>query len=134
MREASDLPGRFRLGDVLWTQDGQRLTIREVGGTPQRPILAFAELRSREEAENLRGASLWADRLETHDDVVLVADLVGRDVVDQSGTARGRVIAVEANPASELMVLDSGALVPTVFIVGLDDVILVEAPQGLFDL
>ena len=40
------------------------------------------------------------------------------------------------NPANDLLVLDTGALVPVVFIVGTpsDGVLTVDTPDGLFDL
>ena len=44
--------------------------------------------------------------------------------------------AVQDNPASDLLVLDTGALVPLRFVVGRDPAgrLLVEVPAGLFDL
>ena len=43
--------------------------------------------------------------------------------------------AVEANPAHDLLVLDSGALVPMVFVVEQrDGVVVIDPPDGLFDL
>ena len=42
---------------------------------------------------------------------------------------------VEVNPASDLLVLDGGALVPLRFVVSTDDgVVTVDPPDGLFDL
>ncbi len=42
--------------------------------------------------------------------------------------------AVEANPASDLLVLDSGALVPLTFVVASEPgKLTVDAPPGLFD-
>jgi 16S rRNA processing protein RimM len=47
----------------------------------------------------------------------------------------GRVTAVEANPAHDLLVLDGGALVPMVFVVEQrDGVVVIDPPDGLFDL
>jgi len=60
---------------------------------------------------------------------------VGCDVVDVEGTRRGRCVAVIANPASDLLELDTGALVPSTFVVDTDDtVITVDVPDGLFEL
>jgi 16S rRNA processing protein RimM len=51
------------------------------------------------------------------------------------GVVHGLVVAVQANPASELMVLDTDALVPTLFITEVQvDRVTIEAPEGLFDL
>ena len=63
--------------------------------------------------------------------------MVGRAVLTSSTS---RVVeAVEANPASDLLVLDTGALVPLVFVVGqatgADGVVVtIDPPAGLLDL
>jgi 16S rRNA processing protein RimM len=69
-----------------------------------------------------------------------VHELVGALVRDIGPSAQGevgRVAAVEANPASDLLVLESGALIPTRFVVRLDaaaHVVEVELPEGLLEL
>ena len=58
------------------------------------------------------------------------ADVVG---VDQQ--AYGRCVAVVANPAHDLLELESGALVPVVFIVDATaGLVTIDPPEGLFDL
>ena len=55
--------------------------------------------------------------------------------VEVDGTERGVVTAVEANPASDLLVLDTGHLVPLRFVVARDDGrVTIDPPAGLFDL
>ena len=62
-------------------------------------------------------------------------ELIGSPVVDTAGNALGRVVGIEANPAHDLLVLDTDALVPMVFVVErIDDVIVVDPPAGLFEL
>ena len=53
-----------------------------------------------------------------------------------AGRPLGTVEAVEANPASDLMVLDDGALIPLAFVVsaGRGQAITVDVPDGLVDL
>ena len=100
-------------------------------------VVGFAGVSSREAAEALAGAVLHAEALEDTDpDDLWVHELVGSTVVEADGTQRGRIDAVQENPASDLLVLDSGALVPLRFVVGRDDDgrIVVEVPVGLFDL
>ena len=104
---------------------------------PHRFVVGFAGVSSREAAEALAGAVLHAEALEDTDpDDLWVHELVGSTVVEADGTQRGRIDAVQENPASDLLVLDSGALVPLRFVVGRDDDgrIVVEVPVGLFDL
>jgi 16S rRNA processing protein RimM len=44
------------------------------------------------------------------------------------------VCAVEANPASDLLVLEDGALVPVRFVTGFSDgILVVDVPEGLFE-
>lgn len=70
------------------------------------------------------------------DDVLWVHELVGVTVRSVDGVDRGVVTAVQANPAADLLVLDSGALVPVVFVVSgpEDGEVLVDVPDGLFEL
>ena len=65
-----------------------------------------------------------------------VHELIGAEVRDRAGRALGRVVAVEANPAHDLLVLDGGALVPMVFVVEHDATVrvVVDLPDGLLDL
>jgi len=51
-----------------------------------------------------------------------------------SGRSHGHVASVEANPASDLLVLESGALVPLVFVVGRElGRLVVDPPAGLLE-
>ena len=52
------------------------------------------------------------------------------------GSAVGTVESVQANPGSDLLVLDGGALVPVVFVVERrdDGAVVVDLPEGLLDL
>ncbi len=95
-------------------------------------LVRFAGVGSREEAESLVGATLRAEPLAgAEGSVGPRTDRCGsgRPV----GEATGMVAAVEANPASDLLVLDSGALVPLRFVVAAEPGRLtVDAPAGLF--
>jgi 16S rRNA processing protein RimM len=54
---------------------------------------------------------------------------------DSTGSQVGTVVAVEANPASDLLVLDGGALVPMCFVTEKQAVRLtVDLPPGLLEL
>ena len=104
---------------------------RPAGG---RWVVCFAGVGTREAAEELRGAPLRAQPLPGQKGL-WVHELIGASVADVSGAAQGRVVAVEANPASDLLVLDSGALVPLRFVVdATPGRLVVDAPPGLFEL
>ena len=63
-------------------------------------------------------------------------ELIGAEVRTPDGRAWGAVTAVEANPASDLLVLPGGRLVPTVFVVdesGLPAVVVIDPPAGLLE-
>jgi 16S rRNA processing protein RimM len=99
-------------------------------------LVRFEGIDDRTAAESLRGCVLHADQLPARDgDELWVHDLVGAEVVDRAGTGLGRVAAVEANPAHDLLVLDSGPLVPVTFVVEHEPGrIVVEVPDGLLEL
>jgi 16S rRNA processing protein RimM len=82
----------------------------------------------------MTGAELLAEPVDDPD-ALWVHDLIGCRVVEVDGTERGRCVAVVANPASDLLELDSTALVPVTFVVScVDGVITIDPPAGLFEL
>jgi 16S rRNA processing protein RimM len=132
-------PERVAPGAVLGLADGRSLSVERSGrlggpGGRDRFIVAFAGIADRPGADRLRALTLYAPPLE-EDDTLWVHALIGAEVVDAAGVRRGRVEAVEENPASDLLVLDTGALVPLRFVVAHDaGRVTVETPEGLFDL
>jgi 16S rRNA processing protein RimM len=65
-----------------------------------------------------------------------VHELIGAAVRDVDGTELGLVRAVEANPASDLLVLESGGLIPLRFVTEHDmaaGLLVVDIPEGLLD-
>jgi 16S rRNA processing protein RimM len=98
-----------------------------------RYLVTFDGVTDRSGAERLRNAILYGEPVDPGDDI-FVHELIGAVVVDTGGVNRGVVTAVEANPASDLLVLESGALVPMRFVTSLEDgVVTVEVPEGLFE-
>jgi 16S rRNA processing protein RimM len=132
---------RMAPGSVLDTSIGA-VVVRHAQRLPgpvtdlhgQRYLVSFAGISDRDSAEELKGAVLRAEPV-ADTDALWVHELIGADVVDPVGAHLGRVTAVQANPASDLLVLDSGALVPLRFVVGGEPGrVIVDAPPGLFDL
>ncbi len=129
---STNRPERVAKGAVLQTDQGP-LTITASRPHQNRHIVRFAGVDTREEAEALHGAILSAEPLDDPD-ALWVHELIGAVVVDQHGTAHGTVTSVELNPASDLLVLDDGGLVPLTFVVGqAEGRIEVEVPAGLLD-
>jgi 16S rRNA processing protein RimM len=100
--------------------------------------VTFEGVNSLEAADALRGVVLRAEPMDDPDDpdALWVHELVGAVVVDTSGAVVGRVEDVLDNPASDLLALDGGALVPLRFVVGWDDghQLVIDPPAGLLDL
>ncbi|MEY2477107.1 MAG: rRNA processing protein RimM [Actinomycetota bacterium] len=98
-------------------------------------IVAFEGVTTREAADALRGRVLRAEPIDDDPDALWVHELIGASVTDTAGAELGTVTAVEANPASDLLVLDSGGLVPLRFVVDHGEgQVVVDPPAGLFDL
>lgn len=130
----TDVAARVAPGSVLTTDRGP-LEVVASRAHQRRYIVAFAGVQDREGSEALRGTVLRAEPVDDPD-ALWVHDLIGRRVVDVSGRERGTVVAVQANPASDLLVLDSDALVPVRFVVEAAPAgdVVVDPPEGLFDL
>jgi 16S rRNA processing protein RimM len=131
----SNQPARFDVGSQLWLDE------RPVTVTTSRPskgafIVRFAGVDDRNAAESLRNALLTGEPLgAAPEGEVWVHEVIGLPVRDRGGRTLGSVVAVEANPAHDLLVLDEGALIPMVFVVEqLDDALVVDVPDGLLDL
>lgn len=123
---------RMAAGTVLSTPAGP-LTVEESTPHLGRWIVFFAGVRSREDAEALRGVVLSAEPIDDPDEL-WVHELVGAEVVGIDDRAYGTVAAVEANPASDLLVLDGGGLVPLRFVVShAAGRIVIDPPEGLLD-
>ena len=106
------------------------------GAGSDRYIVTFAESADRAAAERLRGVELSAEGLD-QPGTLWVHELVGAVVRDADGSELGIVAAVEANPASDLMVLESGGLIPVHFVTAHDagaGTVDVDTPEGLLDL
>lgn len=114
--------------------EGLWLTVVSSRPSSGRFIVRFAEIESRDDAERMTGTILRAYPLEDPD-ALWVHEMIGSTVIDVDGRQWGKCIAVVANPASDLLELDTGALVPTVFIVeSAGEAIVIDPPEGLFEL
>ena len=124
---------RLAPGSVLSSDRGQ---FEVLTATPHqgRWIVAFAGVEDRNAAETYRGVVLSAEPMEDDDDTLWVHELVGAEVVDLAGKSYGPVEAVEANPASDLLVLSGERLVPLVFVVvRAPGRVVIDPPPGLLD-
>ena len=125
-------------GAVLTTKDGRALTVRYATSHQGKWIVAFEGVTDRTTAESLHATPLFAEPIDDPD-TLFVHDLIGSTVVDATtADVLGTVESVEANPASDLLVLagtGGQGLIPVRFVVGRDDQgrLRVEVPAGLLD-
>lgn len=128
---------RLAPGSVLRLDGAAGREVTVVSAVPyqHRWLVAFDGVYDRNGSEAISHRDLYAEPIEDPD-ALFVHDLIGRAIRDQTGAHRGVVTAIEANPASDLLVLDTGALVPLRFVVSTatPGVITVDVPDGLFDL
>jgi 16S rRNA processing protein RimM len=126
---------RLAPGAVLEDRTGRPFTVEASRPHQGRFIVRFAGVDDRSGAEGVRGTVLFAEPVADPDEL-FVHELIGASVVTAEGDAIGIIAGVEANPASDLLVLDSGVLVPAVFIVERDagGRIVVDLPDGLLEL
>jgi len=135
VRFTSNRPERYAPGAVLHA--GDRVLVVETARPHRGAMLVqFEDVSDRTEAERLQGQVLTADPLPaegTLDEHELwVHEVIGARVVDRGGRAVGEVVAVEANPAHDLLVLGDGTLVPVVFVVEQrPGEIVIDPPAGL---
>ncbi len=129
----TDREDRLAVGSRLWARGEWRTVVRSKR-LPQRWLVHFEGFEDRTAIEALTNAPLHAEPV--HDpDALWVHELVGSTVVELAGTQRGRCIGVLANPAHDILELDSGALVPVIFVLHcVDGVTTIDPPDGLFDL
>jgi 16S rRNA processing protein RimM len=128
----TDRTERVAPGTVLSSPRGD---LRIERSTPHqgRYIVAFEGVLTREAADELRGTVLSALPIDDPD-ALWVHELIGAEVVDVAGTSRGRVAAVQANPASDLLVLDDDQLVPLHFVVEHGPGrLVIDPPDGLLE-
>jgi 16S rRNA processing protein RimM len=131
---STERTSRLDPGSVLETERGL-LTVVSSSRHQDRWIVHFDGFSDRDQAETWRGVALLAEPLDDDDGALWVHELVGAQVVLTDGTPVGVVTEVEANPASDLLVLDNGALVPVVFVTDTTaDRVTIDPPEGLLDL
>lgn len=129
----SDSDARLAVGAELLAGDERLVVESSRVASNGRRVVKFDRIADRTAAEKYANRPLRATPLDDPD-ALWVHELIGKRVVEVDGTDHGECVSVLANPAADLLELDSGALVPSNFVVSNDDVIVVDTPDGLFDL
>jgi 16S rRNA processing protein RimM len=131
---SSDRVERLTVGNTLLSDRGPLVVVAAALHQKTRFIVTFDRISTREEAEHWRGVVLSAPRIDDAS-VIWIDQLFGAEVIDADGVRRGVVVDVEANPASDLLVLDTGALVPLTFVIAVEANrrVDIDPPEGLFE-
>ncbi|HEX3839444.1 MAG TPA: ribosome maturation factor RimM [Acidimicrobiales bacterium] len=126
---------RVASGSTLFDGEGTELVVLRSSPHQGRFIVTLEGVNGIEAADRLRDTELFAAPIDDPSEL-WVHQLVGARAVDTAGSQLGRVEEVQANPASDLLVLDNGVLIPLRFVVGLEPgvEVTVEVPDGLLDL
>ncbi len=127
-----------------FSTDGSTLVVASARRHKTKWLMRFVGVESRETAEPLRGKTLFAEPLPADavsdgdadgagsEVVAFVHELIGLRLVDQDGMDHGPVVSVVDNPASDLLELGDGRLVPLSFYQNHDaETVVVEVPLGL---
>jgi 16S rRNA processing protein RimM len=131
----TDRTERVAAGSRWWV-GGREVAVESARPHQGRYRVKLVGIDDRDAAAALTGARVHAEPLAgaAGDDAVWVHEVIGADVVDRTGRSHGRVVAVEANPAHDLLVLEGGGLVPMVFVVEQGEGrVVVDPPEGLLD-
>ena len=130
----SDREQRLAVGSRLWA-NGDWRTVTYSKKLPQRWLVHFEGFDDRTAIEALTNQAVFAEPVDNDDESLWVHQLVGSLVVETGGAERGRCVSVLANPAHDILELDSGALVPVTFVLSCaEGIITIDPPAGLFDL
>ena len=121
-------PGR------AFSTDRGPLTVVSSRPHQDRRLVLFDGVVDRNGAEALRGLLLRASPVE-RPGTLWVHELVGAAVESTDGRTLGVIGAVESNPASDLLVLEDGGLIPMRFVVSHQpgERVVVDIPDGLLD-
>jgi 16S rRNA processing protein RimM len=129
----TDRVERLAIGSRLKAGD-RWLTVTAASRSNDRWRVHFEGVDDRDSAEALSRTVLAAEPIEDPN-ALWVHQLIGAEVIEATGTARGRCVAVIDNPAADLLELESGALVPAAFVVSVaEGVVTIDPPEGLFEL
>ncbi len=129
----TDRTERVGVGVIL-SSDAGELRVAASRAHQGRFLVRFEGVGDRSRAETLRGLELRAAALHV-DGALWTHELVGARVLTVTGRDIGTVAALEPNPASDLLVLESGALVPLRFVTAFEPKVqvTVDIPEGLVD-
>jgi 16S rRNA processing protein RimM len=133
----TDRAERAQVGSRLRSRD-RWLTITQSSASNKRWRVHFEGVDDRAAAEALTGTVVFAEPIDDPE-ALWIHELIGASVLETNGIDRGRCVSIIANPAADLLELDSKALVPVTFVTSVEHtavgvLVTIDPPEGLFDL
>mgnify|MGYP002884019255 CR=1 FL=1 len=131
IRLTTNIEERVEVGAEVFLKNKEKFTIEKSRPLKSNFVVLLSGIDSRAGAESLTGELLFAEPI-NDPDTKWAHELIGKIVLDQAGNQHGMIIEIQANPASDLLVLNNQTLIPVVFIKKIDDdKVHVDAPKGL---
>jgi 16S rRNA processing protein RimM len=136
----TDFPERFRAGSRLWLEGVPR-TVERSRQQGKMLVVKLEGIDSRTQAEAQRGKQLMVPQVRAieQESVYYLHDIIGLQVVEESGNALGEVVDVLATGSNDVYVVRGGR--GEVLLPALDDVVkevdlrarrmVVDVPEGL---
>ena len=117
VHKLTEVEERFAPGSKLQLEDGRTLTVETTRPHQRSLLVKFEQVADRTEAEGLRGQVLLVPSHaspQPPDGSFWIHQVVGLEVVTEAGRSLGRIVEVQANPANDLWVTESGTLLPAI--------------------
>ncbi len=127
------LEERTAVGSAFTLTNDREVVIESASLHNDRWIVHFEGVDTREAAQALHSQVLFAEPLEDSS-TLFIHQIIGKKLRTIDGTDHGEILTVLDNPASDLMELANGRLVPMAFYVDHDDeFVTVDVPAGLLE-
>ncbi|NNF56222.1 MAG: 16S rRNA processing protein RimM [Acidimicrobiales bacterium] len=124
---------RTAIGAAFTLSNDREVVIERASLHNDRWIVHFEGVDSRDAAQALQSQILFAEPLEDPG-TIFIHEIIGKRLRTEDGTDHGEIVTVLDNPASDLMELESGRLVPMAFYLDHDDeFVTVDVPAGLLE-
>ncbi|MFN8015546.1 MAG: ribosome maturation factor RimM [Acidimicrobiia bacterium] len=133
----SNLESRYVVGSILYVDEETSLEIENIRNHKDHFIVKFKGITDRNAAQELTNKVLLAP--ESDEDLEsgehYYHDCINKVLIDQDNVDRGKVISIIPNPASDLLELEDGNLVPMSFITEVNSTnVYAKVPEGLFEI
>ena len=126
---------------ILHNGEYEMVTVTKVSKFKEYLLVAFEGLEDINLVLKYHSEDIYVSELDRKDELAsneyYYTDLIGKEVVNQNGEARGKVVEIRELPHAEYLVVcynDKNVLIPFIekFIISVEDKIVVDEIEGLF--